>query len=35
MIAMDAIDIRGSSKRIADNAGLSESGEYIYRLKKA
>ena len=35
VIAMDATDIRGSSKRTADNIGLNESGEYIHRLKKA
>ena len=35
VIAIDATEIRGSSKRTADNAGLSESGEYVHRLKKA
>ena len=35
VIAMDATDIRGSSKRIVDNAGLNESREYVNRLKKA
>ncbi len=35
MIAINATDIRGSSKRTVDNAGLNEGGEGIYRLKKA
>ena len=35
IIAIDVINIRGSFKRIADNAGLNESEEYIHRLKKA
>ena len=35
VIAIDFIDIRGSSKRIVDSVGLNEGGEGIYRLKKA
>ena len=35
IIAIDATNIRDSFKRIVDNIGLSESREYIYRLKKA
>ena len=35
MIAMNAIDIRGSFKRTVDNADLNESGESVHRLKKA
>lgn len=35
MTAMDAIDIRGSSKRTADGVDLNEGGEGVYGLKKA
>ena len=35
IIAIDVTEIRGFSKRIVDNIDLSESREYIYRLKKA
>ncbi len=33
--AMDATDIRGSSKRTADSAGLNEGGEDVQELEKA
>ena len=33
--AMDATDIRRSSKRTADSAGLDEGGEGVQRLEKA
>ena len=33
--AMDATDIRGSSKRTADSAGLNEGGEGVQGLEKA
>ena len=33
--AMDATDIRLSSKRTADSAGLNEDGEGVQGLKKA
>lgn len=32
---MNAIDIRGFSKRTVDNIDLNEGGEDIYRLEKA
>ncbi len=35
VIAMDATDIRGSSKRTADSAGLNKGGEGVHRLEKA
>ena len=33
--AMDATDVRGSSKRTADSIGLKEGGESRHRLEKA
>ena len=33
--AIDPTDIRGSFKRTANNAGLREGGEGVYRLEKA
>ncbi len=35
MRAIDATDIRGSSKRTADSAGLNEGGEDVQELEKA
>ena len=34
VIAIDATDTRGFSKRTADNAGLNEGREDLYRLEK-